>query len=246
MVEDEGLPARQARHRKHHRAFAAGIEAMNLSLLPPPGERLWTLEHRPRARGRGRSGGAQDAPHHVQHRSGRGTGPAGGEGLARRPDGRQLYAANRAAVPGGTGVGAGQPTAIKLLRARGWRRPRRRCEHRSRIDTTMIRLRRACAAGAGVVLFTTLMGACATNPVTGRREISLMSEAQEIALGKESDAQIRQEMGVYDDAALQRYVSDIGLRTGKAVAASRRCRGSSRSSTSPPSTPSRYPAATST
>jgi predicted Zn-dependent protease len=79
----------------------------------------------------------------------------------------------------------------------------------------MIRARRACAAGAGVVLLTTLMGACATNPVTGRREISLMSESQEIALGKESDAQVRQEMGVYDDAALQRYVSDIGLRLAK-------------------------------
>ena len=50
------------------------------------------------------------------------------------------------------------------------------------------------------MLFATLMAACATNPVTGRREITLMSEAQEIALGKESDAQIRQEMGVYDDA----------------------------------------------
>ena len=42
-----------------------------------------------------------------------------------------------------------------------------------------------------------------------------MSEAQEIALGKETDAQIRQEMGVYDDAELQRYVSDIGLRLAK-------------------------------
>ena len=59
------------------------------------------------------------------------------------------------------------------------------------------------------------MSACATNPVTGRREITLMSEAQEIALGKESDAQVRQEMGVYDDPDLQRYVSDIGLRLAK-------------------------------
>ena len=56
---------------------------------------------------------------------------------------------------------------------------------------------------------------CATNPATGRREISLMSEAQEIALGRESDAQIREEMGVYDDPELQRYVSGIGLRLAK-------------------------------
>ena len=54
--------------------------------------------------------------------------------------------------------------------------------------------------------------ACATNPVTGRRELILMSEAQEIAVGQESDPQIKQEMGVYDDPELQRYVSELGLQ----------------------------------
>ena len=43
MVEEEGLPARLARHERHHRALAAGVEAMGLSLLPPESERLWTL-----------------------------------------------------------------------------------------------------------------------------------------------------------------------------------------------------------
>jgi alanine-glyoxylate transaminase/serine-glyoxylate transaminase/serine-pyruvate transaminase len=43
MVEEEGLAARQARHERNHLALAAGVEAMGLSLLPPPGERLWTL-----------------------------------------------------------------------------------------------------------------------------------------------------------------------------------------------------------
>jgi len=43
MVEEEGLEARQARHERHHRALVAGVEAMGLSLLPPEGERLWTL-----------------------------------------------------------------------------------------------------------------------------------------------------------------------------------------------------------
>ena len=42
-----------------------------------------------------------------------------------------------------------------------------------------------------------------------------MSEAQEISIGKESDGQIRQEMGLYDDPELQRYVSDIGLRLAR-------------------------------
>ena len=54
--------------------------------------------------------------------------------------------------------------------------------------------------------------ACATNPVTGKREISLMSEAEEIAYGQQADPEIRREMGVYEDAALQRYVAEIGDR----------------------------------
>ena len=52
--------------------------------------------------------------------------------------------------------------------------------------------------------------ACATNPVTGKRQMSLLSEAEELAIGQQMDTEIRREMGVYDDASLQRYVSDIG------------------------------------
>ena len=43
MIEEEGLAARLARHERHHLALAAGVDAMGLSLLPPEGERLWTL-----------------------------------------------------------------------------------------------------------------------------------------------------------------------------------------------------------
>lgn len=64
-------------------------------------------------------------------------------------------------------------------------------------------------------LLATLAVTCATNPVTGRREFALISEAQEIQMGRENDAQIRAEMGVYDNPDLQRYVSDIGLRLAK-------------------------------
>ena len=62
-------------------------------------------------------------------------------------------------------------------------------------------------------LFTVLVtvsAACATNPVTGKKQISLLSEAEEMAIGQQQDAEIRREMGVYDDPALQRYVNDIG------------------------------------
>jgi alanine-glyoxylate transaminase/serine-glyoxylate transaminase/serine-pyruvate transaminase len=43
VIEEEGLEERWSRHRRHHLALAAGLEALGLSLLPPPQERLWTL-----------------------------------------------------------------------------------------------------------------------------------------------------------------------------------------------------------
>ena len=42
-IEEEGLERRWQRHERHHRALAAGLEAMGLGLLPPASERLWTL-----------------------------------------------------------------------------------------------------------------------------------------------------------------------------------------------------------
>lgn len=62
------------------------------------------------------------------------------------------------------------------------------------------------------LVFGALIGACATNPVTGQREFALMSEAQEISIGRQLDEEIRREMGVYDDQELQEYVEDIGLK----------------------------------
>jgi predicted Zn-dependent protease len=58
---------------------------------------------------------------------------------------------------------------------------------------------------------------CATNPATGKRQIILMSEAEEIQLGRQSDAEVRQQMGVYNDQNLQRYVSGIGAKLTKAA-----------------------------
>ena len=65
------------------------------------------------------------------------------------------------------------------------------------------------------VVVAVLTTACATNPVTGKREFSFMSEEQEINLGRELDAQVRQEMGLYENDALQRYVQELGMRLAK-------------------------------
>ncbi|UCE17405.1 MAG: M48 family metalloprotease, partial [Gemmatimonadota bacterium] len=52
----------------------------------------------------------------------------------------------------------------------------------------------------------------ATNPVTGKREFMLMSESQEIQLGRETDPQIIASYGLYQDDALTRYIDDLGQR----------------------------------
>lgn len=57
-----------------------------------------------------------------------------------------------------------------------------------------------------------LAAGCATNPATGRRELMLVSEAQEISLGREADPDIVGAYGLYPDSAWQHYVEQLGRR----------------------------------
>jgi predicted Zn-dependent protease len=52
--------------------------------------------------------------------------------------------------------------------------------------------------------------ACAVNPATGKRELSLIGEQQEIAIGRENDQQITAQLGLYEDADLAAYVNRVG------------------------------------
>jgi predicted Zn-dependent protease len=61
-----------------------------------------------------------------------------------------------------------------------------------------------------------LASGCATNPVTGKSEISLVSESQEIAMGKEAAQQTIQSIGLVDDPQIQQYVSSIGMKMAAA------------------------------
>ncbi len=54
---------------------------------------------------------------------------------------------------------------------------------------------------------------CATNPATGQRQLSLVSESEEIQMGREADPVVTAQMGgLYPDSSLQRYVRGVGLR----------------------------------
>jgi len=63
-----------------------------------------------------------------------------------------------------------------------------------------------------LIAIITFVISCAVNPVTGKREFMLISEQDEIKMGREYDPQITQMYGVYDDAKLQKYVDDLGQR----------------------------------
>src|SRR5262245_62120246 len=62
------------------------------------------------------------------------------------------------------------------------------------------------------ILVVLLLSACVRNPATGKREIVLVSENQEISMGQQSDIQAREEYGVVDSPALQNYVQTIGRK----------------------------------
>jgi predicted Zn-dependent protease len=71
---------------------------------------------------------------------------------------------------------------------------------------------RSFAAAAAL----SIAAACATNPVTGRSEIALISESQEIQMGQQAAQQAAQSIGLVPDQPLQDYVQQIGGRMGAA------------------------------
>jgi predicted Zn-dependent protease len=56
---------------------------------------------------------------------------------------------------------------------------------------------------------------CAVNRATGERHLNLVGESQEIAMGQQADSQIVASLGLYPDAALQRYVQELGAKLAK-------------------------------
>jgi predicted Zn-dependent protease len=66
--------------------------------------------------------------------------------------------------------------------------------------------------GAALVGTLALQPACARNPVTGQLQLALITEGQEIQIGQEGAADVRRQLGLVDDPALQAYVGNIGTR----------------------------------
>ena len=60
-----------------------------------------------------------------------------------------------------------------------------------------------------------LPAGCATNPATGQRQLSLISENQEIQMGLEADPSVVSSMGLDPDSGRQRYVRELGMRLAR-------------------------------
>ncbi|MDJ0878207.1 MAG: M48 family metalloprotease [Halieaceae bacterium] len=68
------------------------------------------------------------------------------------------------------------------------------------------------AAYLALPLLALLQGGCASNPATGGTNVVLMSESQEIKIGREAHEKMMEEGAAYPDQALQDYVNRVGQK----------------------------------
>ncbi|HXT20522.1 MAG TPA: M48 family metalloprotease [Thermoanaerobaculia bacterium] len=59
-------------------------------------------------------------------------------------------------------------------------------------------------------------GSCATNPATGRPQLSFFGEEAEMNMGKNADSELVSTVGVYDDDGWAEYVDEVGHRLAAA------------------------------
>lgn len=66
-----------------------------------------------------------------------------------------------------------------------------------------------------ILIAVLLISSCAVNPVTGKKQLMLMSESQEVALGAQYDPSVVATFGVYDDEDIMAFVSEKGIEMSK-------------------------------
>jgi len=74
---------------------------------------------------------------------------------------------------------------------------------------------RPVALAAAAILFLLTLASCATNPVTGRSDFVMMSEAQELSLGQRADQDVKKQYALYDLKGLQAYVDSVGQKLAR-------------------------------
>ncbi len=74
---------------------------------------------------------------------------------------------------------------------------------------------RITVLGFCLVGFLFLIFSCALNPVSGKHELMLLSEADEVKLGRQTDAEVVKEYGIFEDPKLTAYLNYFCQRLGK-------------------------------
>jgi len=72
------------------------------------------------------------------------------------------------------------------------------------------RLRSPLDVGLSALAATLLLASCAVNPATGEQQLILISEAQEIEMGRQGARQVEDRIGVYREGEIDSYVSQMG------------------------------------
>jgi predicted Zn-dependent protease len=70
---------------------------------------------------------------------------------------------------------------------------------------------RVCLGILGLLFWT---ASCPVNPVSGRQEVMLLSEMEELQLGRQTDGQVVQQYGMYQDPELKAYLNALCQRLG--------------------------------
>ena len=78
----------------------------------------------------------------------------------------------------------------------------------------MYRIKLNLIALVGIIAMSLILQACSVNPVTGKKEIMLVSEAQELAMGQQSDPGIVANFGLYNDDKMQAFINQKGKQMG--------------------------------
>jgi predicted Zn-dependent protease len=70
--------------------------------------------------------------------------------------------------------------------------------------------------GLALACCLTAAAGCARNPVTGQLQLALMTEAQEIEIGRQGSRDVVASIGLVPDSALQAYIQALGEPMGRA------------------------------
>jgi len=82
-------------------------------------------------------------------------------------------------------------------------------------NTKIINMKNWFLKSLFLLVLVTIVSTCRRNPVTGKKELSFMSEEKEIALGKQSDPSVVASFGLYSNPKIQSFINTKGQQMAR-------------------------------